>query len=315
MTATAETIGEMIGSAISAGIDGRDRSLQKQAGVLGPSDIGFCRQKAALVTRQIQPTDARKVWAAGVGTAIHSFVEDILQVAFPDWIIEGERVTARLVNGVEISGTPDIIVPAWNMVLDLKTVDGYSWVKRSGVSQNHQFQRFLYALGACQAGILDKDKPVFVANVYLDRSGKEQRPYVVVDEINWGMENEIAAWIEDVMYAVEHSEDASRDIAAPVCEQICEFFTVCRGSLPSSDEELIDDPELRDAIAMYVEGRELKKEGERMVRGASARLAGVNGSDGEWQVRWTTVGASTVEAYERAGYEKIDVRKVRKIAR
>ena len=316
MTApSAETLGTMIGQAIRAGIDGRDRSLQKDSGILGPSDIGFCRQKAALVTRQIPASDARKVWAAGVGTAIHSFVEDILQVTFPTWLIEKQKVTARLINGVEISGTPDILIPEWNMVIDLKTVDGYAWVKRAGVSQNHTYQRFLYALGACQEGILDKDEPLHVVNVYLDRSGTEQDPYVAMDLIDWGLENEIAAWVDDVIYAVQHKEDAQRDIAAPVCEKICEFFTVCRGSLPSSDDELIDDPELTRAVEMYVEGRTMENTGKQMKREASGILRGISGSTGEWQVRWTSVAPVTVDTFERDGYDKIDVRKVRKVTR
>lgn len=307
-----EVIGSMIGQAIVGAIDNSARSAQKDSGILGPSDIGFCRQKAALVTRQVQPTDARaSIWSAGVGTAVHHFVEDILRGTFPDWIIESERVTAVLPNGAEISGTPDIIIPEWNMVLDIKTVDGFAWVKREGTSQNHKYQRFLYADGACRAGHLDRDKPVWVANVYFDRSGKEATPHVEMEEIDWSMADSISEWLDDVIYAVKNDEDAQRDIPSGICEKICEFYTACRGGLPAEDSEYITDPETIAAIDMYVEGRNIKSQATKMMDAAKAVLTGVNGSTGQWQVRTTHIPGTTLAATQRAGYDKIEVVKVR----
>jgi hypothetical protein len=50
------------------------RTRQSREGVLGPSDIGFCRQKATLTTKGIQPTDEVSIAAAQIGTAVHSYV-------------------------------------------------------------------------------------------------------------------------------------------------------------------------------------------------------------------------------------------------
>lgn len=307
-----EVIGEMISRAVSGASDNTARSQQKGAGVLGPSDIGFCRNKAALVTRQVEPTDGRNsLWAAIIGSAIHEYVGKILDDTFPDWIIEGQRVTAVLPNGAEISGTPDLIVPEWNMLLDLKSKDGLSVVRREGASQNHKFQRFLYADGACRAGLLDRDKPVYVGNVYLDRSGAESLPYVEIEEVDWSLADQISSWVDDVIYAVTNKEDAPRDIAAPVCERICEFYTACRGGLPADESEIITDPEVLTAVDTYVEGRDMKRTASRMMDDAKAVLSGINGSTGAWQVRTTHVPASERAASQTSAYDKVEVVRVR----
>jgi len=156
---------------------------------------------------------------------------------------------------------------------------------------------------------------VYVTNVYWDRSGKEAKPYVVIAEFDPTLTDEISAWIDDVTYAVKQGEDASQDIPAPVCEKICEFYTVCRGSLPMDTSELITDPMLLEAVDLYVQGRDMGKEGDQMKRAAQAILSGLNGSTGEYQVRTTQVNPTTVQSFEKQGYERLDVRKVRRAAK
>jgi hypothetical protein len=207
---TIQEITDTFDVALHAAVMGEGRSLQSQQGILGPSDIGFCRQKAVLMTRGTQATDSRSLWAATVGTALHKHVENLLKPIFPEWIFPQKKVTATLPNGSEISGTPDIVVPEWNAVLDLKTVDGFEWVKRSGTSINHKYQRHLYAMGAIAEGWLDDSKPIKVGNVYLDRSGKISTPLVTLDDFDDYLSTEIAEWVNDVIYAVKNNEDASR---------------------------------------------------------------------------------------------------------
>lgn len=306
---TADTIAAIIGTALSAYNDQSERSQQTR---IGASEVGFCRQRTAYRVKEQAPTDGRSMWAAMVGTAIHKYVSEALSSAFPEWIVENAEVTAVLPNGVEILGHPDLIVPDWNACLDVKTVDGFEWVKRNGASQTHRYQRHLYALGAIQAGLLDKDRPIHVGNVYLDRSAKQPDPFVLIEEMDYSLTDEITAWLDDVIYAVQHGEDASRDVAAPVCESIsCEFYSECRGGLPTSEPVLITDPTLVGAVSMYREGLDLEKEAKRMKDQAKSMLYGVNGSTGEWQVRWTTVGATEVPGFTREGYERLDVRRVR----
>ena len=305
-----------ITGALRGYMDNSARSQQSDAGILGPSDIGFCRQKAALMTKGVAPTDTVPKWAAAVGTAIHNYVEAALKEANPDWLIgsiDKLRVTATLPSGAEISGHPDIVIPSENTVLDIKTVDGFEWVKREGTSHQHKYQRHLYAMGLIQAAILDDSKPVYVGNIYFDRSGKQPDPIIIIEEMDHTLTNEIDAWVTDVIYAVKNREDASRDIAPAVCERICTHFTACRGALETIDGgEHISDPTLLTAIDMYVEGRDLEKQAAAMKKEAQSRLIGVNGTSSDYQVRWVEVQPSRVESFDKQGYMRMDIRKLRK---
>jgi len=292
------------------------RAALAREGFLGPSDIGFCRQKAALVIKQTPPSDDTSKWAAFVGTAVGKEIEYALVAAFPDWIVgsvSNLNVTAELPSGATISGHPDIVAPDINAVLDIKTVDGFATVRRDGTSQAHRYQRHLYALGCLQQGILTDDKPLYVGNLYFDRSGKEPEPLVLVEEIDWTLTNEIDSWVQDVIYAVKNGETASRDIPPTICERICEFFTVCRGALPNYEGGMtIEDPALLEAIRMHVEASAMEKEARGLKDAAKDLLAGVNGQSEDYQVRWVTVGSTYIEATTRAGYTRLDIRPVKK---
>lgn len=304
-----------IDQAIVSFMDNSDRSIQAQEGRLGPSDIGFCRQKAALMVRGVAATDVTPKWAAAVGTSIHNYVEEALKQQFPDWIlgsIDNLSVTAKLPSGAEISGHPDIVIPSANTVLDIKTVDGFAWVKREGTSQNHKYQRHLYAMGCIEAGLFDPQKPVWVGNVYFDRSGKQPKPMVFIEEMDPMLTDEIDSWVQDVIYAVKNGEDASRDIPAAICERICQHFTACRGSLETFEGgDLIIDTTLVSAVDMYTEARNMEKTAKQMKEEASSMLAGVNGSTEKWQVRWVQVQPSRVESFDKQGYSRLDIRKAR----
>lgn len=291
------------------------RSQQSREGILGPSDIGFCRQKAALVVRQVTPTDSVPRWSAAVGTAMHTYIEAALKEAHPDWLvgsIDNIETTSLLPSGSQIKGHPDVIVPSANAVLDIKTVDGFEWIKRNGPSQSHIYQRHLYALGLVQMGLLSPDN-LLVGNVYFDRSGKESEPIVLVEEFDPAITSEIDQWVQDVIYAVKHDEDAARDVAAPVCERICEFFTVCRGALEVHDgQEIIRDETLLSAIDMYVAGRDMENQGKQMKKEASERLSNVTGMTTTHQVRWVHVGPTTISQTERAAHDRLDIRRRRR---
>lgn len=308
-----DNLGALIHVAVKAYGEGSDRSQQSAAGIMGPSDVGWCRQKAALMIKGTEQSDSTPIAAAQVGTAMHSYIAEALRAMFPTWIVDNEKVTATLPSGVEISGTPDIVIPEYNAVIDIKTVDGFSWVKREGTSLNHRYQRHLYAMGAIAAGMLDESKPIYVGNCYYDRSGKEPEPLLVIEEMDPTLTYEIDSWIGDVTYAVQHGEDAMRDIPSPICQKVCGFFTVCRGNLPDNDGgEPIDDDERLAAVRMYLDGRDMEKEGSSMKREAQSRLYGSSGIalvDGKpIQIRWTHVNATTVNSFEKQGFDRLDVR-------
>ena len=311
-------IAAMIDMAVRSGIENEPRTAQSRNGLLGPSDIGFCRQKATLVTRGVQPTDSVDMWASAVGSAVHNHVEKFLRQAFGDsWVIEDRKVTATLPRtAAKISGTPDIIVPDRNLILDMKTVDGLKKVQNYGPSTSHRYQRHLYAMGAVDAGILDGSKQVYVGNVYIDvgrgARGEASRVWVTIEPMDDSLTDEIDSWVEDVIYAAANNEDASRDVAAAVCETFCEFFTVCRGALPMRESEPLDSPEILQAVDLYVKGRDMAKEGDAMKKEASALLTGLNGSTGEWQIRTVVVAEQDVPGFTRKASTRLDVRKVRR---
>lgn len=283
-------------------MEGSPRTMQARQGILGPSDIGFCRQKAVLVTRGVQPTDHPSTWAASVGIALHDYIEAAIKDLHPEWLfgsIDHVKTTAELPSGAVISGHPDIVAPDLNAVLDIKTVNGFQWTRRNGPSQSHLYQRHLYALGLIQNEILDLSRDVYVGNVYFDRSGADPTPLVYMEEFNPDLTSEIDSWVQDVIYAVANGEDSARDVPAPVCEKICEFFSVCRGGLEdSSSEGIIDDPMLVSAVEMYVAGRTQEGNGRDMKKAAAEMLAGVSGVTDIYQVRWVQV----------QGNERLDVR-------
>jgi len=301
---------DMILEDLNATDSAAPRSQQARSGRLGPSDIGFCRQKAVLVTNQTPPTNTPPKYSAMWGTAIHNYTEAVLKQRHPTWLmgsIDNTYVTATLPSGAKIGGHPDIVIPEWNMLLDIKTVDGFEWVRRNGTSDSHLYQRWLYVKGCIEAGILDASKTIYVGNLYFDRAGKESG-YLNLDEWNLDLEGEIDAWITDVTYAVENGEDASRDIPASVCAQICEFFTVCRGNLPVHEgQEFTDSVEIKSAIRMINDSKAMAAEAKRLARSARPYLIGFNGTDGEFQVRWVEIPSTFIEGHEREGYDRLDV--------
>ena len=135
----------------------------------------------------------------------------------------------------------------------------------------------------------------------------------LIEEMDPTLTNEIDSWIGDVTYAVKNGEEAMRDIPAPVCQRICPYFTECRGNLPMSDGgDPIEDEERLSAVRMYLDGRDMEKEGGAMKREAQSILYGSSGIavvDGKpIQVRWTHINYSTVNSFEKAAYERLDVR-------
>ena len=311
MTDMGQTVDALFHGAIMSRMENMPRSRQAREGILGPSELGWCRNKAALTVKGTPPSDSKKHMPLFMGTALHAEVALALKAMFPHWLVEDHRVTARFPSGVEIGGVPDVIAPDLNAVIDTKGSNGLEWQKRQGQSQSNKYQLHTYALGAIAEGLLDPSKPIYLYNWFVDRSKGET--LALGGEMDPSLTDQIDSWIGDVVYAVKNGEDASRDIAAATCEALpCEFFTVCRGQLPTSDNNLIEDPDMILAVEMYVEGRAMAKEGKRIQDEMSAMLDGIEGSTGSWQVRHTNVSESYVPGYERRGYSKTEVVKVRK---
>jgi hypothetical protein len=298
-----------IGQQVMAAVDLYNQKLPRsQQRALGVSDVGGCREYARLVTIDAPPTDARSYWPATIGTAIDAFVKQALLDQYGDLVDTGVEVNVRYPGGAVLPGHPDAVFAVANSVMDLKTKDGVMQVARKGPSVQEKIQVNSYAAGLLQAGVL-KDTPK-VHIVYLDRSGGTDT-YTWTDDYDPAYLDRASEWIEDVKYAVKHSEEASKDKPYDFCERYCEFFTSCRK--PDWDPEgLLQDPEVVDAADMYLEGHRLHLEGQKMKLEAKGRLGGVNGSTGRVVVRTTWINATEVDSFVRDGYNRLDVRAIKK---
>lgn len=294
--------------------DQRDRSRQTADFRLGVSDIGKCRQYAALLTKQTPFSDAPDRGSAMLGTFIHEGIEHVMAEADPDLLI-GPTLEITLPNGVELTGHADRVDRVENSVTDDKTVAALGDVRRNGPTDQQQWQVLFYALGCIQAGILDESKPLILRICWWDRTGREDTPHVWQTLYDPKMLEPAMDWLHDVMYAVEHDEDASRDKSVDWCASSCAYYSTCRvADLPEVDS-LITDPLVVRAVDSYEAGKDMMKEGESLKDAGKEIFDGINGmvrlSDGRtFRLRWITVAGKTVKEHERAPYRRLDLREV-----
>jgi hypothetical protein len=299
--------------------DSRPRSKQTQAHRLGVSDVGSCENYAVLLTRETPFTDSPPRGQAIMGTFIHEGLAKAKAHANPSLILDAE-VTITMPNGVVLEGHPDEIDPEENSVTDDKTVDGVALMRRTGPTEQQQYQVGLYALGCVQQGLLDGSKPLTVRLAYWDRLGKDDTPHVWQHTL--ASEQELIAWlapatlwIENVIYAVQHGEEGSRDKSVDWCAAACRYYSVCRlPNLPEVDE-LITEPEVVAAAKAYKDGHALEKEGAALKRSSKAVLDGRSGiipvdADHRLRLRWVSVPASSVKATERQAYKRMSLMEV-----
>lgn len=288
-----------------------ERDKQSAQGIMGVSDIGHCREHSRLLVAETVFSDDPSKWAAFVGTAIGDKLEHVVQDLFPT-AKTGIEITVTLPSGLQLLGHPDLVTPTG--VLDLKTVDGLTSVKRGGPSIQQQFQRHLYAAGLIQDGSLPED--CWVGNAWFDRSARSDMPHVQVESYDPTWLLRADEWLDDVLYAHKHGQEAPKDQPMEFCAKCCEFYSICRGEDAYRDREgggRIEDPQLLDAVYAYVEAREAKKDAEKQMADAQRMLADTRGVADDMIVKWIHVNASEVPGHTRAPYSKLDIRKAPKI--
>lgn len=325
--------------AIQNASNGTDRSKQQQEYRMGMSNLGHCRQYATLMTKQVPFSDVTDKTAAFIGTVLGQAIEAQLKKEHPDWIFQAEGVFP-LISGGEVPGHPDVVIPYaaapsidefmasvqeatdedGNVdfggidfpqgVWDLKSKDQLDSIRQYGQTQQQRFQLTGYARAMIEKGVLDPTKPIWLMDVYFDRSGAVHEAYAIGHWFDPNVEIEIDEWVNDVKYAVVHNEDASRDMNRDWCWSWCEYATVCRGT-DTDVEGLVDDPEFLAAVAMNREASALTREAERLKKSAQKVLAGRSGSTGEFTVRWIEIDGSPINYY-RKPYQKLDIRPVKK---
>jgi hypothetical protein len=307
---SAEAIADLVIDAARRKTMNAPRTQQAVNHVLGPSDLGGCREylrRMVLGEPFDADDDADPRWPAFIGTAVGEHLEHALGAADPATRTQ-VPLAVVLPSGRQTRGTCDLVLPQHDLIGDLKAKDGLATVRRAGPSFENLVQINLYLLGAIQAGLVSPD--AHWALIYYDRSGREHTPHVVVGQLDLEIIAQMEARLDDVEYAVTMGEETVRDLPEPVCRVICSFYAACRGT-ESDAQGLISDPGQLDAVEQYRQGQALEKEGARMKDEAKQALRGVTGSTGQHTVRWVDIGPTTVPTSTRSGYSRLDVRKIR----
>lgn len=276
--------------------DKSERSQQAVSGLIGPSDM-VCRERARHITVGTPMTDRTASPAAIMGTFIHKGIEQSRALT-NDHLLSEIAIEIELPNGAVIVGHADEVDPVENSVTDFKTVADLDYRRRVGVEDAHLRQVHLYALGLVQAGILAPNPIVRIC--YVDRSGKHEIPYVYQQRFDEDIISIATDWVNDVIYAVQNGEEASKDWPREMCRSFCPYYSTCRS------EELTGEAltgQLAEAAHVYFDAHREEQERKRLKEQARDKLIGSSGFTEEGvAVRWTTINK------DESSYERIDVR-------
>ena len=255
-----------------------DRAAQATAGQIGASDLGECRQRVNFILRQVVPSDAPSKWAAVIGSYVDAGVKEARKAARP-WLLHDVRCQVTLPNGMTFMCSLDELDPEEPAYTDVKTKAELAAIRRLSAGDQPRWQRHVCYLAAHQNGLVPAEGTV--RNIFLDRSGRDDRPHVEQEPFSMDVVLEAQAWLEDADYAAQHGEDASKDWPRSMCESYCEFYTRCRGSEPVSEEYLTGYRATQ--LAEFVAARQQRKDAEQVEDALRAELLGVTGrSDTHW---------------------------------
>jgi hypothetical protein len=295
-----------------------ERSLQAKEFRVGVSDLGFCSERTRRMLLQQVPNDT-DVLSAWIGTALGDYAEQAALHVWPQAIRQAE-VTLRLPgeNGVEyvITGHPDLIIPDEGILIDVKTDYGLTTISRTGPSLQQQFQRHGYAKAAWEAGLFDERfalEDIRVANIWIDRSAIDKYAHCQMEPYNEEYVRHAGEWLGEVVYAYTQTLTTGEDCSAPkepprdMCAVVCGFFETCR-VFDTDVSGLVTDKVALTAVEMYREGLDLEKRGKKLKDEAKQHLVGVQGSTGEYLVRWTHINDTVIPESHRKGYDKLEVR-------
>jgi hypothetical protein len=158
--------------------------------------------------------------------------------------------------------------------------------------------------------VLDPTKPIWITDVYFDRSGAQDECYSFGWFYDPAVLDEIDNWIHDLKYAVVNNAEASKDKAREWCWSYCEYATLCRGN-DTDAEGLIEDPGILAAIETYRDAAERERVAKKEKDVAKLHIPlEVKGSTGTHLARWVYRNATEVKAGTRAGYWMLDVRPI-----
>lgn len=311
MNVAEEALATEVYAAIQQATNYSPRGQQAREFKVGCSDLGFCSERTKRMLQQKVPED-RDMLPAFIGTAIGDHVEAACAAIWPDAITQASvNVTLTGDGGVyNVGGHPDLLRPT-GLVVDFKTSRSLVWAEKRGASQQQNFQRHCYAKGAWQGGFFPGVPlaDVMVANVWIDRAGDDRRCHVQMEPYDETVVEAAADWLDGVIYAYVHDQEARKEPAREICQAACGFYATCR-ALDTDVEGLLTDEGVLASVGIYQEGALMEKQGKKMKEQAKANLADINGSTGEFAVRWVWKNGGPV-AFERKGGYTLDIRPMR----
>ncbi len=159
---------------IEAAIANHPRSLQKR---IGPSEVGMdCKRRLAYKLLGHEERHQQPNWKATIGTAVHSWLENVFTVddtaaatGLERWYTETTVDVGELPDGTHITGSCDCYDRVTGLVVDWKVVSPAQLKKyrANGPSQQYRTQAHLYGRGWTRAGM----PATHVAIVFLPRNG------------------------------------------------------------------------------------------------------------------------------------------------
>jgi hypothetical protein len=295
-------------SAMMESMHQSDRSAQAQKFRVGASDLGYCSERLRRFLAREVP-DETDMLAAWIGTWLGEGLEQSVLGRWPGAMIQSEvEVRLRGDQGeYVIPGHPDIIHPDEDILLDAKTAFGLEFPRRNGFDDRQKkYQRHLYAYAAIEKGWLTPN--CSVGNVWIDRSAQDKELHVRLEPFDPNVVDEATLWLDEVIYNWQHGTTAPKEPPREMCTA-CGFFADCRGG-DTDVEGLLTAPEVLTALDVYQEGLAMEKKAKQLKAQAKDVLSGVEGTTGEYAVRWVKVGGTEV-SYFRGGYEKLNITKMK----
>lgn len=293
-------------------VDWDNNRPRSQQVVLGPSEVGGCREYIRSVVENepgLPETGFRA--AAFMGSAVGEYLEKAFgdaAAALTQIEIECELYRTK----ITVAGHSDAIIPptvvdlpnttvkevlAGGLLVDFKSKAGLATVEREGASLENIVQVCVYLVGAVQMGILPPTASA--ALVYVDRCGTDKRFSTVTFDYE-----EAQRWVDlaedrlmDVQEVIargslEEDRWALRDKSPSWCFAVqCPFRENCWGGSEHRPTEKIEHPDELEQVRRYIVARDEEKDAQSRKADANRHLWGVSGitPDGT-TVSWTPTG-------------------------
>ncbi|GAB3315143.1 hypothetical protein GCM10027451_30740 [Geodermatophilus aquaeductus] len=280
----------------------RARSRQR---MIGASELGECRRRAAYRIARRRPTNTRTGLQAFIGTELHRGVLRALRREYGG-------LTEVALRGEQVKGRCDW----WHapVVEDLKTTSrfGFERVLTRGVPVRHWFQVAVYGWLLRTGQTADRRLPAGTGQDvdglrlrYLSRDSGED--VVFEADADPALTAEALMWLTEVYGTVEDDgvDAVPRDGFGPGVDTMCDwcpFLDLCWG--PPVDEETegevsrqsrltVTDEDYVTAVRDYDTWRATETEARRQKEYARERLRGRSGPAGDLHCEWSGGGLRT----------------------